>query len=88
MRLDPWTVFNLPADVRQLVQAFGSPDSESSFLKDIPIGALEQARPAIRLIGQLAGKKTYIMFRGRKNRYHGQATVWRQDANRFAVYFR
>jgi len=45
-------------------------------------------RPILARIRALSGRKTYIMFRGRKNRYHGQSTTWKQDANRFAVYFR
>ena len=52
------------------------------------MGALDQARVVIRRMERLTGRKTYVMYRGRKNRYHGQATVWKQDANRFAVYFK
>ena len=87
MKLDQWTLFNLPADVRQLVEAFGSPESESSFLKDIPIGALEQARPAIRLIGRLTGKKTHVKFRGPRHDWT-RGTCLKKDARGFAVYFR
>ena len=57
MRLDPWVLSNLPTDVQQLVRTFGSPESEVSFLKDIPIGALDQVRPTLRLIERLSGKK-------------------------------
>lgn len=88
MQLDRWTMFNLSHEDRQLFVAFASPDSEQSLIKDVPIGALEQVQTVLRRVRALSGRRTYVMFRGRKNRYHGQATTWRQDANRFAVYFR
>ena len=87
MRLDPWITFNLPSDVRQLVEAFGSPETEVSFLKDIPIGALDQVRPALRVIERLSGKKTRVIYRGHR-RDLGRSWCLRQDARRFAVYFR
>ncbi len=87
MRLDNWVLFNLPADVRQLVDAFGSPEEESSFLKDIPIGAYEQVKPAIRVISQLAGRKTHVKFRGPRHDWF-RCTCLKKDARRFAVYFR
>ena len=88
MKLDRWTHFNLSREDQQFFDAFASPDHESSIVKDVPVGALDQARASIRRSEQLSGRKTYVMYRGRKNRYHGQATVWKQDADRFAVYFR
>ena len=88
MKLDRWTHFNLSREDQQFFTAFASPDPESSIVKDVPVGALDHARAAIRRLEQLSGRKTYIMYRGRKNRYHGQATTWKQDADRFAVYFR
>ena len=88
MKLDNWTVFCLPLADQHLFRAFASPDAEASIIKDVPIGALEQVQTVLRRVRALTGRKTYVMFRGRKNRYHGQATTWRQDANRFAVYFR
>jgi hypothetical protein len=88
MKLDNWTMFNLSIEDQQFFRAFASPQDESSLVKDVPIGALEQVQSVLRRVRALTGRKTYVMFRGRKNRYHGQATTWRQDANRFAVYFR
>lgn len=88
MKLDSWTHFNLSLEDQQFFRAFASPIDERSIVKDVPIGALEQAQVVLGRVRALTGRKTYIMFRGRKNRYHGQATTWRQDANRFAVYWR
>jgi hypothetical protein len=88
MKLDNWTQFNLSREDQQFFTAFASPDNETSIAKDVPIGSLDQVRPILRRVQALAGKKTYIMFRGRKNRYHGQSTTWKQDADRFAVYWR
>jgi hypothetical protein len=88
MKLDSWTGFNLSIEDQQLMAAFASPDRETSIIKDVPIGALEQVRPVLGRIRALTGRKTYIMFRGPKRRYPHQGCTWRQDANRFAVYFR
>lgn len=88
MKLDSWTQFNLSLEDQQFFRAFASPASESSIVKDVPIGALTEAQAVIGRLRALTGRKTYVMFRGRKNRYHGQATTWKQDATRFAVYFR
>lgn len=88
MKLDRWTYFNLPKEDRQLVDSFASPADETSIIKDVPIGAYGQVLPALRRIRALSGRKTYVMFRGPKSRYHGQSTTWKKDANRFAVYFR
>lgn len=87
-KLDRWTYFVLSNEDRQLVDRFAGPQNQRSFLKDVPIGSLEQIRPVLRRIRSLTGRQTYIMFRGPKSRYHGQSTTWKQDANRFAVYFR
>ena len=88
MKLDRWTHFNLSREDQQFFDVFASPDYEHSIVKDVPVGALDQARAAIRRLERLTGRQTYIMYRGRKNRYRGQSTVWKQDANRFSVYFR
>ena len=88
MTLDSWTMFNLSLEDQQFFRAFASPDAESSIVKDVPIGVLAEAQAVLARVRALTGRKTYVMFRGRKNRYHGQATTWKQDANRFAVYFR
>jgi len=88
MKLDRWTQFNLSREDQQFFDAFASPDSESSIVKNVPMGALDQARAVIRRMERLSGRQTYVMYRGRKNRYYGQGTVWKQDANRFAVYWR
>jgi hypothetical protein len=88
VKLDRWTQFNLSREDQQFFQAFASADSEASIVKNVPMGALDQARAVIRRMERLSGRRTYVMFRGRKNRYHGQATTWKQDADRFSVYFR
>ena len=88
MKLDRWTQFNLSREDQQFFDAFASPASEASIVKDVPMGALDQARVVIRRMERLSGRRTYVMYRGRKNRYHGQSTVWKQDANRFSVYWR
>ena len=88
MKLDNWTRFNLSREDQQFFMAFASPDNEASIVKDVPIGSLEQVRPILRRVQALAGKKTYIMFRGPKKRYFNQSTTWKQDADRFAVYWR
>lgn len=88
MKLDSWTHFNLSREDQQFFRAFASPDAESSIVKDVPVNCLDMARAAIHRMERLSGRKTYVMYRGRKNRYHGQATTWKQDATRFAVYFR
>jgi hypothetical protein len=88
MKLDRWTHFNLSREDQQFFDSFASPESETSIVKDVPISALEQVRPILARVRALSGKKTYVMFRGSKNRYYQQSTTWKQDANRFAVYFR
>lgn len=88
MKLDNWTLFCLSHEDQQLFRAFASPAKEASILKDVPIGAIDQVRPVLCRVRALLGRKTYIMFRGPKNRYRGQSTTWKQDANRFAVYLR
>lgn len=88
MKLDRWTHFNLSREDQQFFTAFASPAGEASIVKDVPMSVLPQARATIRRMERLSGFKTYIMYRGRKNRYIGQSTVWKQDADRFAVYFR
>lgn len=87
MKLDHWTLFNLPADARQMIDAFASPDQESSVVKDIPIGALDQARPVIKMIEHLTNRKTRIIYRGPR-RDACRSWCRREDARRFAVYFR
>ena len=88
MKLDRWTQFNLSREDQQFFDAFASPDSESSIVKNVPMSALDQARVAIRRMERLSGRRTYVMYRGRKNRYYQQSTTWKQDANCFSVYFR
>lgn len=88
MKLDNWTRFNLSREDQQFFTVFASPADQTSIVKDVPIGALDQVRLVLRRLKALTGRRTYIMFRGSKKRYSGQSTVWKQDANRFAVYWR
>ena len=88
MKLDRWTEFCLSLEDQQLFRAFASPDHEASIIKDVPIGAFEQTRPILKRLRKLTGRRTYIMYRGPRNRYHGQSCTWRQDAVSFSVYWR
>ena len=88
MNLDNWTYFNLSHEDRQFVDAFASPSDERSIIKNVPINALEQVRPILKKLRKLTGRRTYIMYRGPRNRYHGQSCTWRQDAVSFSVYWR
>ena len=85
---DRWAYFNLSREDQQFFSAFASGPTEASLVKDVPVSALEQVRPILRRLRALSGRRTYIMYRGRKGRYRGQATVWRQDAVKFSVYWR
>lgn len=88
MLLDRWTRFNLPLPDQQLFDAFASPHDEASIIKDIPISALDAVKQILRRVETISGRKTRIIYRGPRGRFYGQATTWRQDANRFAVYWR
>ena len=87
MKLDHWTYFNLPTEARQMVDAFASPDYEASLVKNIPIGALPQARPLMRMIQRLSGRTLRVIYRGPR-RDHGRSWCRAGDARRFAIYFR
>lgn len=88
MKLDQWTEFCLSPQDQQLFRAFASPSHEASIIKDVPINAIEQVRPVLKRLCRLTGRRTYIMYRGPRNRYRSQSCTWRKDANRFAVYWR
>jgi len=88
MKLDRWTEFCLGPEDQQLFRAFASPATESSIIKDVPINAIDQVRPILRRLRVLTGRRTYVMYRGPRNRHRSQSCTWRQDANRFSVYFR
>ena len=72
----------------QLFQSFGSPDHETSILKDVPVQCLDLVKPVMRQIEELTGRRLRVIYRGPRARHHGQSTTWKQDAERFAVYFR
>lgn len=72
---------------RQLFRAYGSPDSEASLLKDIPIQCLPLVKPTQRRIENLSGTKMRVIYRGPRPDRH-QATTRKADAERFALYFR
>lgn len=88
MKLDNWTMFNLSPEDQQFFRSFASPGDETSIVKDVPMTVYDQVRPVLARVRALSGRQTYVMFRGPKNRYWQQSTTWKQDANRFAVYFR
>lgn len=87
MKLDNWTLFNLTESDRQLLAAYGAPDSEASFLKNVPIQCLDLVRPTIRRIENLSGRRCRVIYRGPRRTRHQSCTL-RADANRFALYFR
>lgn len=87
MKLDNWTLFNLPESDRQLFAAYGSPEQEASLLKDIPMQCLDLVKPTIQRVEQLTDRRCRVIYRGpRRGRY--QSCTLRADALRFAVYFR
>lgn len=88
MKLDRWTHFNLGRSDQQLFESFASPAGERSLIKDVPIQCLDQVKQAIRRAEALSDRKMRVIYRGSRNRFYGQATTWRQDADRFAVYWR
>ena len=87
MNLNQWTYFNLPADVRDFVDQYRSPESESSIVKAVPIDQLEYARSVMRVIAGLTGQRLRVIFRGPRR---DSMRCWcrREDARSFAVYFR
>ena len=87
MKLDRFTYFMLTEDDRRLFAAFGSPDRETSLLKDIPVQCLDLVKSTIRRVEQLSNRRCRVIYRGpRPDRF--QACTRKGDANRFAVYFR
>jgi hypothetical protein len=88
VKLDNWTMFNLTESDRQLFRAYGGPKSESSLLKDVPIQCLDLVRPTIRRIEYLSGQKCRVIYRGPRPGGHYQSMTHRDDAVRFALYFR
>ena len=87
MRLDSWTYFNLPNEARQMIDAFASPDHERSIVKNIPIGAVDQARAVMLVIQGLTGHRMRMIYRGPRPR---SQRCWcpRDSAQSLALYFR
>jgi hypothetical protein len=88
MKLDNWTLFNLPQSDRQLIEAYSGPENEASLLKDVPIHCLDIVFPTIRRIESLSGKKCRVIYRGPRPDGHHQSMTRKADAVRFALYFR
>ena len=70
------------------LEQYASPDDEVSIIKDVPICQLEQVRQVFRRVGRLEGRGFRVIYRGPRGRYRHQASTWKQDAVRFAVYER
>ena len=87
MKLDHFSEFMMPAEVRAFVEQYRSPDSEVSIAKDIPMDQLDRARRMMRIIENLSGRRMRVIYRGPR-RDLGRSWCLRQDARRFAVYFR
>ena len=87
MKLDRWTLFNLPQSDRQLIENYAAPDGESAILKGLPIQVLDQVRPAMRRMAVLTGKKMRVIYRGPR---YDLCRSWcrRADAREFSIYFR
>jgi len=87
MKLDRWTLFNLPESDRQLFAVYAAPESESAILKGLPIQVLAQVRATMRRIAGLTGQPLRVIYRG--PRYDpGRSWCRRADARAFSVYFR
>lgn len=87
MKLDRFTDFMLPSEARRFLDRYRSPELESSICKNIPIDQLEQGRELIRLISSLTGRHLRVIFRGpRRDPLRGWCR--REDARKFAIYFR
>ena len=87
MKLDNWTLFNLPEADRQLLAAYGGPEGESAVLKGLPIQVLDLVKPTICRIAGLTDRKMRVIFRGPR---YDLSRGWcrRADAHGFSVYFR
>ena len=87
MRLDQFSEFMMPADVRSLVEQYRSPESESSIVKGVPLEKLDLARRVMRVIAGLTGQRLRVIYRGPRR---DSMRCWcrREDARSFAVYFR
>jgi len=87
MKLDRFADFMVPREVREFLTQYPSPDSEVSIAKDIPMDQLDRARHMMRIIETLTGRRMRVIYRGPR-RDHGRSWCLRQDARRFAIYFR
>lgn len=81
--IDPVLIFNnLKTDERKILSKYNSPDSETSVLKDVPIGSLNQIK---NILNKVSFSKFRIVYRG--PRYDAMACYClKKDAKRFAVY--
>lgn len=88
LKIDRWTYFMLTHEDRQLFDHYAGPCNETSILKDLPIQVLDLAKRTMRRVELLTGRKLRVIYRGPRRRYCHQSCTWKQDAERFAVYFR
>mgnify|MGYP001476387932 CR=1 FL=1 len=81
--LDPFLTFvNIQPDETQILEKYNSPDSETSFLKDVPIDLLGKIK---KILKKGSVEKFRIVYRGPRS--GGMASYClKQNAKRFAVY--
>lgn len=87
MKLDNWTLFNLPDGDRELINNYRAPDSEAAIIKGLPIQMLDSVKPVIARISALTGQKLRVIYRGPRYDYT-RCWVRKADARGFSVYFR
>ena len=87
MKLDPFILFMLTNEDRQLLSSYAAPDAETAILKGLPIQVLDLVRPTMRRIAALTGKRVRVMYRGPRYDSTG-SSCRRADAHGFSVYFR
>lgn len=87
MRLDQFSEFMLPPEIRSFVDQYRSPESEASIVKDVPLDQLDRARDVMRTITRLTGQRLRVIYRGPRYDY---CRSWcrKADARRLAIYFR
>lgn len=87
MRLDQFSEFMLPPEIRSFVDQYRSPEEESSIVKDVPLDHLNLARQVMQVIAGLTGQSLRLVYRGPR-RDLTRSWCRAADARRFAVYFR
>ena len=82
--IDKFNFFCLANEDKEFLGQYVSPLGEASTFKDIPIQYLDRTKRLLRSVGYSAR----IVYRGPRGHFRDQASTWKQDADRFAVYVR